>query len=577
MYTGTRLIDLLEQQHQQRSQSDLFKKGTFTLSWRAKVGSFPHPDLETIVSAGEPCGTWKPTASRPEDKRNVSENWQQLRKLPLYGYLPGSAIRGLVRAWAKKRPDIQRRMVELLGEQQDNSISAGKIEFLDAWPLEPTKLTLDIVNPQQEFQVFHEGQGTPLSFYTLGDGEEEIELVVAIRGKKNRHVTADEVAEVWGWVEQALTLYGVGSRTASGYGAMSSDNVRSPQPDPGCSRKTLSFTLYSQGCYGVNRERGHEQLRPSHWRGWLRSWMLRFFLGVMSRTNAEITIGELMGTLESPDNHQSRQGSVRLQLLEQNPWGDRSQNQPNFYTWKGQLHLEAPTDLLNEIILPIVKFAASAGGVGLGWRRPLHIFTMNNGRVAARGCHLLLTHLVRNSETGKTSPKLFALGPKPELWRSTYDRWAAAAENRWKSRFLRGANQDLPGEVFAPHTCAVYLLPGPDTDPIDSRNLKWSETRPEETRGDGMHLIYQSNSQQRYKRNPEMGGDAGGGRAHCSWASIKRVNVPNQQEETDCEEIVCLFMGGQQVQGTKVRSQFLHDLKKCQGSLHLFGVTSPQA
>jgi|GEM_PF-5726317 len=73
MYTGPRLIELLEKQHQRREAkllpegkplSGLLKKGTFTIQWRAKVGSFPHPDLETIVSAGEPCGSWRPSQGR---------------------------------------------------------------------------------------------------------------------------------------------------------------------------------------------------------------------------------------------------------------------------------------------------------------------------------------------------------------------------------------------------------------------------------------------------------------------------------------------------------------------------------
>jgi len=74
-YSGLKLIELLEKQHQNRSaQTGLFKTGIFSLFWRAKVGSFPHPDLETLVSAGEPCGVWKPQQGRAEDKRNVGEN-----------------------------------------------------------------------------------------------------------------------------------------------------------------------------------------------------------------------------------------------------------------------------------------------------------------------------------------------------------------------------------------------------------------------------------------------------------------------------------------------------------------------
>ncbi|PHM05637.1 hypothetical protein [Nostoc sp. 'Peltigera malacea cyanobiont' DB3992] len=86
---------------------------------------------------------------------------------------------------------------------------------------------------------------------------------------------------------------------------------------------------------------------------------------------------------------------------------------------------------------------------------------------------------------------------------------------------------------------------------------------------------YQQNSRQNYKRNPDIGGNAGAGNAYCSWVSIKRVNIRNIQEDTDCQEIVCLFMGGQTPNSHHVRSHFLRDLKKMSGAVHLFGVQSP--
>lgn len=79
MYTGPKLLELLASKHQQQNTSELYKQEIFTLEWRAKVGSFPHPDLETLISAGEPCGAWKPEQGRPEDKRNVGENWRYLQ------------------------------------------------------------------------------------------------------------------------------------------------------------------------------------------------------------------------------------------------------------------------------------------------------------------------------------------------------------------------------------------------------------------------------------------------------------------------------------------------------------------
>ena len=97
------LTKLLTQQHQKRSPG-LFKQEIFTLQWRGKVGSFPYPDLETIVSAGEPCGRWE---WKPD--QDFGQMDQRKPALPLNGYIPASAIRGIVRAWAKTQ-GIQTRV-----------------------------------------------------------------------------------------------------------------------------------------------------------------------------------------------------------------------------------------------------------------------------------------------------------------------------------------------------------------------------------------------------------------------------------------------------------------------------------
>jgi CRISPR-associated protein Cmr6 len=567
-YSGLKLIELLEKQHQARaSQQDLFKTKTFNLLWRAKVGSFPHPDLETLVSAGEPCGAWRPSQGRPEDKRNVGQNWQYFRELPLYGYIPGSSIRGIVRAWAKKRPDIAPRMIELLGVQEEDGTQAGKIEFLDAFPEEPTKLSLDIVNPQQHFQVYHQGQGTPLSFYTLGNGDTEaIPVKIAIRGIPGR-ATADDVEEVWRWTKQALSLYGVGGRTAAGYGVIKPVIKSRPNPDPGYRSKQFEFSLYSQGNAGPDMRT--MEFRASHWRGWLRSWVLRFLLGVMSEQDAEITVGELLGTLTSPNDNGSRRGCVRIQMIPGDTWGEESNNQPHFFIWEGSLKINAPSEILNEVLLPIIRFAVRVGGVGRGWRRPLHIYTMPNGtmpngRKASRGSLLYLTHQVKQKDSQQIVSKPFGRATNPQDWQTLYQKWAAAVKSQWPARCL-GGNQNLQAEIFSPTTCAVYLVPGPSEEPVNREDQEWSIQDPLETRGEGMNLIYEP----RYKRKIDVGGDAGGGgNAHCSWVSIKRIKV----SKAGCQEVACLFMGGEQPNSNHLRSRFLRDLAKIPDAIHLFGV-----
>jgi CRISPR-associated protein Cmr6 len=571
MYTAPLLVELLEQQHQTR-QPGLFKQGVFTLQWRGKVGSFLYPDLETIVSAGEPCGLW---AWNPG--QDFGQMDQRKKTLPLNGYVPASAIRGIVRTWAKAQ-GLQLRMQELLGKQEENTITSGKIEFLDAWPKQPTKLALDITNPQENFQVYHKSdeQGKPLPLYTLGDGHTDVQVTVAIRGIPKTHVTVGEVEEVWGWVQQALGFYGVGSRTASGYGKIKPTQKTSLDLPENYQVKEFGFSLYSQGCHGPSTQK---ELRPSHWRGWLRSWTLRCLLGVMSEQDAHITLEELFGTLQSTEDGKGRQGKVRIEVFkgtDQQPWGDRSSNAPDFYAWKGRLQIAAPSGILESMILPIVKFAVSVGGVGRGWRRPLHIFMMDikdrgtreriGERAASRGTYLTL--LYRDQEENKV--KNFALPLKAQVWQETYQQWQAAIQKTYPKRYLATPLNPV-AEAFSPSACAIYLVPGTQHEPLDKDNLEWAISHAPATRGKGMGKIYDP----QYKRQPDVGGDAARGRnasSHCSWVSIKRVPV----KDAGTKEIVCLFMGGQTPQSNHLRSHFLRDLANIPDAMPLFGVQPPR-
>lgn len=399
-------------------------------------------------------------------------------------------------------------------------------------------------------------------------------MIIAIRGIPGQ-ATDEEVNEVWEWVKQALTLYGVGSRTASGYGTLKfSGSVQNAFPEPNYTVKQFEFVLYGQGAAGPNTST--MELRPSHWRGWLRSWLMRFFLGVMPENLAKLTVDELMGTINAVDGN-SRKGCVRLQMIQRKSKGDRSADQPYFYLWKGQLQISAPDDILNKIILPIIRFAVMVGGVGRGWRRPLHIFHMNNGGQAARGTHLILTHRRRNETTNQWDNKPFGLPLDTLTWQKTYSNWLRAVQIHWRDRVSTN-NHNITAEVFSPTTCAIYAVPGPDKRPIMRSSPQWEITNDAEaTRGDGMYLIYHREYPKNYKLNPDMGGCAArGGNSHCSWASIKRVNIANQEEDTECQEIVCLFMGGQTPNSNNhVRSRFLRDLGRISGNVHLFGVEPP--
>lgn len=411
------------------------------------------------------------------------------------------------------------------------------------------------------------GKLNPRPLYTLGNGKQSIDVTIAIRGIPSLALVTD-VEQVWGWIEQALNFYGVGSRTASGYGRLKPQQRIVPISLTGYKTQELGFTLFSQGCYGPDQKSriNNVELRPSHWRGWLRSWTLRFLLGVMSKNDAHLTLEDLFGTLESTAGGKSKQGKVRIEMLrgsQQQPWGDCSSNRPEFYTWKGLLQINAPAETLNKVILPIIRFAVMVGGVGRGWRRPLHIYTMPNSRKASRGSLLYLTHQVRQKDSQQMIDKPFGLATNPEDWRTLYQNWTAAVQNQWPERFL-GSNQNPQAEVFSPTTCAVYLVPDPLQEPVNRQDKEWSTQNSLRTRGQGMDLIYKP----KYKKKIDVGGDAGGGNSYCSWVSIKRVRVSRH----GCQEVVCLFMGGEQPNTNHLRSQFLSDLANIPGAIHLFGL-----
>jgi len=297
----------------------------------------------------------------------------------------------------------------------------------------------------------------------------------------------------------------------------------------------------------------------------------------MSRPDAEATLGELMGTLESPVDKLSRKGCIRLQTNIGKPLEESDCQYPPFYGWVGNITISAPKEILNSIVLPVVRVAANVGGVGRGWRRPLHTFVMNNGRPASRGTLLRLKHKHKKKGTNDWVSVPYSLPIVPLKWSSLYDDWRLAVRAQWPNRVIEGFNNPA-AEVFSPRSCAVYVLPGPPKEPIDRREMKWLEKDSFKTRGQGMDLVYrtrQGNPPRNYKRNPDLGGNAGSGGAYCSWVSVKGITVLNERKMPECKEVVCLFMGGQTPRAKHVRSQFLQDLENIEGGTHLFGVTPP--
>ncbi|CAM2007709.1 type III-B CRISPR module RAMP protein Cmr6 [Acanthopleuribacter pedis] len=137
-------------------------------------------------------------------------------------YLPGSSVKGMVRAWAEAEGIAKATVSRLLGPRdgKDSGLSAGSVCFLDALPIKAVDLKVDVITP-------HFGNWSPDD--PPGDWRSPIPIPFL--------VTAEQAPFLFGWlprvpleegdavmlndwIEAALTWAGAGAKTGVGYGRM---------------------------------------------------------------------------------------------------------------------------------------------------------------------------------------------------------------------------------------------------------------------------------------------------------------------------------------------------------------------
>lgn len=159
-----------------------------------------------------------------------------------YPVIPGSAVKGVARhvAWCEwnECEDIQEkdalaaRIATVFGyptgeKNLDNALKAlgtpesqGKIAFLTAVPDEKAELEVDILTSHH--QEYYGGKKTKAT-----DDEEPIPVPFLAISRESKFIftlvplrTADAAAmqDAIGWVKSAITLHGIGAKTATGYG-----------------------------------------------------------------------------------------------------------------------------------------------------------------------------------------------------------------------------------------------------------------------------------------------------------------------------------------------------------------------
>ncbi len=137
-------------------------------------------------------------------------------------YLPGSSVKGLVRAWARDAGVARDRIDTLLGKEG----RAGALAFLDAIPTEPPRLEVEVMTPHYGGWTPEDPPGdwrspTPIPFLVTSAGAAFLFSVLPCR-----RVGSDEAKEVFSWLERALDEAGAGAKTSIGYGRFRLDSGR---------------------------------------------------------------------------------------------------------------------------------------------------------------------------------------------------------------------------------------------------------------------------------------------------------------------------------------------------------------
>lgn len=142
-------------------------------------------------------------------------------------YLPGSSVKGLVRAWAEqwKNADVA-ELKRIFGseDKKDGDFHVGSVIFLDAVPTRPVRLKADIMTPH--YIPYYQGDEppadwhspTPIPFLVVAAGAS---LLFGILPRHEKYRSDCEIVEAW--LGQALQWTGAGAKTAVGYGRFALD------------------------------------------------------------------------------------------------------------------------------------------------------------------------------------------------------------------------------------------------------------------------------------------------------------------------------------------------------------------
>ena len=165
---------------------------TSTLSWRMVIGL---------------------GASHPQE---TSMTLHHIYGIP---YIPGSAVKGVIRHWIiyskfdqdEKRAEADETFKDIFGTQEQ----AGKVIFFDAFPAGEINLKIDIMNPH--YPDYYTGKAPPADW----QNPVPIKFPTVEKTKFNFYLGSKDESllnKASEWLKEALKEYGIGAKTSIGYG-----------------------------------------------------------------------------------------------------------------------------------------------------------------------------------------------------------------------------------------------------------------------------------------------------------------------------------------------------------------------
>jgi CRISPR-associated protein Cmr6 len=141
-------------------------------------------------------------------------------------YLPGSSIKGLVRAWARAATEDPELIDALLGAgpgRDGEPGHVGAVSFIEGVPTDIAGLEMDVMTPHQG-AYYQRGEApgdwnspVPIPFLTCSPGM-ILQIGVVAHARSERAPAARAVDVAAGWLVAAMRELGAGAKTAVGYG-----------------------------------------------------------------------------------------------------------------------------------------------------------------------------------------------------------------------------------------------------------------------------------------------------------------------------------------------------------------------